>query len=81
LRSIYRDPFETTHVRMKAAAIAIEYERPRLAVVAQLDANDLAARLELAIARSAKVINARPVAPVIDHRPPPVVPDRRYRRG
>jgi hypothetical protein len=30
LRSIYRDPLEPTPVRMKAAAIAIEYERPGL---------------------------------------------------
>jgi hypothetical protein len=30
LRSVYRDPMQSPNTRMRAAAIAIEYERPRL---------------------------------------------------
>jgi hypothetical protein len=80
LRSVYRNPLEPTPVRMKAAAIAIEYERPRLAVIASIDGNDFAARLERAIARSGKVIDG-PAKPQLDHKPAPMVPDRRFRRA
>ena len=52
LRQVYRNPLESTHVRMRAAAIAIEYERPRLAVVAQVSGEDFADRLNRAIERS-----------------------------
>ena len=45
------------------------------------DGGDFAERLEQTIARSAKVINAEPVALAIDHKLPPAVPDRRYRRA
>jgi hypothetical protein len=92
LQSVYNDPLQSTHTRLKAAAIAIEYERP-LAVTAVVDGGDFAARLERALARSAKVINGkakgqrqqeRPIegspAPV-DVRHPPPVPDRRFRRA
>src|SRR5262245_58689274 len=37
---------------LRAAAIAIEYERPRLAVTAHIDGGDFAERLEKAIERS-----------------------------
>ena len=78
LRSIYRDPLEPTPVRMKAAAIAIEYERPRLAVIASIGGDDFSERLGRAIERSSlvrspKVINATPVAPVINHRLAPLL--------
>jgi hypothetical protein len=33
LQSIYRNPLETTSVRMRAAALAIQFESPTLAVV------------------------------------------------
>jgi hypothetical protein len=57
---------ESTPVRMRAAAIAIEYERPRLAVTAIID-QDYADRLNRAIARSGKdpkLIEATPEAQV-----------------
>jgi hypothetical protein len=62
LRQVYRNPLESTHVRMKAAAIALEYERPRLAVVAQMSGDDLAERLNRAVERSGtgpKMISAK----------------------
>jgi hypothetical protein len=65
LRQVYRDPLENTHVRMRAAQIAIEYERPRLAVTAVLSGEDYADRLERAIAASGvrpKMIEASPQA-------------------
>jgi hypothetical protein len=53
LRSIYNDPLQPTNVRMKAATIAIEYERPRLAATAVFNAGDeFAARLDRAITAS-----------------------------
>ena len=88
LRSVYCNPLESTFTRMKAAAIAIEYERPRLAVTAVLGGEDFEARLRRAIERSGKVIEAKPVtdcapiesAPVnVPH--PPAVTDRRFRRA
>ena len=80
-------------VRMKAAAIAIEYELPRLAVTATVNAGDFADQLEQAIERS------RLVSPMIEAKPnvssdnvsseasetktlngKPTIIDRRYRR-
>ena len=52
LRQVYQDPLESTHVRMKAAQIAIEYERPRLAVTGLVSGEDFADRLNRAIERS-----------------------------
>ena len=63
LKQVYQDPLENTHVRMRAAAIAIEYERPRLAVLATIGGQDYADRLELAIknsGRGPKMIEAQP---------------------
>jgi hypothetical protein len=64
LRAVYQNPDVPLAVRMKAAAIAIEYERPTLRAVAVLPpGGDFAKRLELAIERSSrppmKVIEAR----------------------
>jgi hypothetical protein len=86
LCAVYRDPRQPMQRRMKAAIEAAPYTHPRLAVTAVLgDASDFASRLELACARSAKVIEARaePKAalPPIDLRLAPCVPDRRFRRG
>ena len=61
LRQVYQNPLESTFTRMKAASIAIEYERPRLAVTAVLDGADFEERLKRAIERSGKVIEAKPV--------------------
>src|SRR5215831_16913534 len=65
LKSIYNDPLQPTNVRMRAAAIAIEYERPRLAVTAVLpDDGRFAERLEKALARSGQVLELRAQAPL-----------------
>src|SRR5262249_10028269 len=61
LQTIYRNPEVPLPVRMKAAAIAIEYELPRLAVTATVNASDFADRLEQAVERSRKVIEAKPI--------------------
>jgi hypothetical protein len=63
LRGIYRDPMQPTSTRLRAASIAIEYERPRLAVTALVNGDDFALRLEKAIERSRAVR-------VIEHTPP-----------
>jgi hypothetical protein len=89
LRSVYNDPLETTFTRVRAAQIAIEYERPRLAVTALINGQAFADQLDRAVARSQtvmKIIDAKSEKPVI---PPivekdvwlPTVPDmRRFRR-
>jgi hypothetical protein len=72
---------------MKAAIAALPFECPKLAVTAVVEGgSDFATRLELACARSAKVIEARaeatkPALPPTDLRLAPPVPDRRFRRG
>ena len=60
LRSVYRNPLQPDNVRMRAAAIAIEYELPRLAVTATVNAGDFAVQLDQAIERSRKV-SAQPM--------------------
>jgi hypothetical protein len=65
LQAVYRSPNQTLHVRMRAAALCLPYEHPKLAVTAVLDGTeDLGARLSRAIQRSAKVIELRAMAPV-----------------
>ena len=63
LQTIYRNPEVPLPVRMKAAAIAIEYELPRLAVTATVNAGDFAVQLDQAVERSRKVsmIEAKPM--------------------
>ena len=63
LRSVYQNPLQPDNVRMRAAAIAIEYELPRLAVTATFDSADFAARLDKAVERTRKVavIEAKPI--------------------
>ena len=95
LQTIYRNPEVPLPVRMKAAAIAIEYELPRLAVTATVNAGDFADQLERAIDRSRKVIEAKPMIEATDNVSDPIttkptvqvsnggykpfIPDRRYR--
>jgi hypothetical protein len=94
LQTIYRNPEVPLSVRMKAAAIAIEYELPRLAVTATLNGADFAVQLDQAVERSRKVspmIEAnvssddvssnteRPHVEASNGHKPSVV-DRRYRR-
>ena len=82
LQAVYQCSEVSLHARMKAASIAIEYERPRLAVTASIEGKDFAALLDKAQERAAKVeakertidvepVTATPILPV---------PDRRYRR-
>jgi hypothetical protein len=66
LQAVYRCPNQTLHIRMRAAALCLPYEHPKLAVTALLDGTeDLGARLHRAIERSAKVIALR----AIEHQP------------
>ena len=57
LRSVYQNVTVPLPVRMRAAQIAVEYERPRLAVTALVDGEDFASRLQRALDRSDKVRN------------------------
>jgi|SRR6516165_4576228 hypothetical protein len=64
LRSVYQNPAVPLSVRMKAASIAIEYERPTLKATAIIQGGDIAERLERAIERSqngGKLIEAKPI--------------------
>jgi hypothetical protein len=67
LQSVYNNPMEPTSVRMRAASVALEFERPRLAVTALVDGGDFAERLDRALERSAsptKVIEHAPARKV-----------------
>jgi hypothetical protein len=74
LKAVYSDAELPVNVRLRAAIAAANYEHPKLAVtvVAQANAN-FAERLELAIIRSQKVIEAKaqPARLVSDVRMPP----------
>ena len=59
LQSIYQNEAVPLPVRLRAAAIAIEYERPRLAVTALIDEASFAARLDKAVERSQKIRNGQ----------------------
>jgi hypothetical protein len=60
LQAVYRCPDQPLSVRMKAAVAALPYEFPKLCVTAIVpDDGSFAAKLDLARARSAKVIEAR----------------------
>jgi hypothetical protein len=52
LQSIYRNPLEPTLLRMRAAAIAIAFETPKLAVTTNISNENFSAMLDKAIARS-----------------------------
>jgi len=56
LQSVYRDPRVPLPVRIRCAAEALPFETPKLGAVAvtSLTANDFAAALDRAIARSGK---------------------------
>jgi hypothetical protein len=52
LQAIYRSGLVPMHTRMRAAAICLPFETPKLPVTAHVTGDDFAARLERAIARS-----------------------------
>jgi hypothetical protein len=66
LQAVYRDPTQPLHTRMRAAALALPFEHPKLAVVAQLRGEGFAAKLEAAMRRAGKsvVIDAKPAAAI-----------------
>jgi hypothetical protein len=80
LQSIYRDPTQPEARRMRAAMAALPFETPKLGAVAvtSLTANDFAAALDRAIARSGKaplLIEARA------ERSEQVEPEQRWREA
>jgi hypothetical protein len=87
LRGVWNDYLQPTHVRMRAAAIGIEFERPRMAVSAVVNDQDFASLLDERIKNMervnneiGKVIEAKPV-PQVEARPvKPHINDRRFRR-
>jgi hypothetical protein len=87
LRAIYRNPSLALPVRMRAAIAALQYEHPRLAVVAQISEQSFAEVLERRLQNLQRInngnggmIEAKPV-PQVEMKPPmPRVADRRYRR-
>jgi len=81
LRSIYSDPSEAKSVRMRAAIEALPFETPKLAVTASLNGEAFADQMDKAFRRSAKVIEAEPIALPEPMRPKTMVPDRRFRRA
>jgi hypothetical protein len=62
LQAVYRDAGQPLPVRMRAAIAALPFERPKLAVTANVDAY-FGRRMELAMERRgvSAVIDARPV--------------------
>jgi hypothetical protein len=52
LQSIYRNPLNPVPMRMRAAAMALPHESPRLTAVANIDVSDFSEKLERAILRS-----------------------------
>jgi hypothetical protein len=84
LQTIYRSPSVPLSTRMRAAIAALQFEHPKLAVMATIDGGDFGERLENAVKRSSEVIEAVPAIeakPTTDPALKPMIPDRRYRRG
>jgi hypothetical protein len=83
LQSIYRDPAQEQYTRMRAAAMAIAYESPKLVATAVIDGKDFATILERRIAHMRRIEAAKIEEPkaIVEIKPHlPTVPDRRFRR-
>jgi hypothetical protein len=83
LQAIYRSPAVSLMIRMRAAIAALQFEHPKLAVMASIQAEDFADQLERALKRSSQVIEAAPAIEdksTTDAALKPMIPDRRYRR-
>jgi len=62
LQKIYRSPAVALSTRMRAAIASIQFEHPKLAVTANIQAGDFADQLDRAVERSRRVmIEAKPV--------------------
>ena len=72
LQAVYRNPQIPLNTLMRAAGMALPFERPKLAVVVTNREGDLADRLMAAIAASDKVINSQSRMKTIEHEPSPV---------
>jgi hypothetical protein len=55
LRSIYTDPMQPTSTRLRAAGLALNYERPRLQVTAQVSDQGVAELLDQRLKRLAEM--------------------------
>jgi hypothetical protein len=83
LKAVYCNNDLPLPYRLKAAIAAAPFVHPKLSVSANLGPDsEWVERLERAIERSTRVIEARPQAQSepIDHTPPVAQTDRRYRR-
>src|SRR6516164_3301868 len=60
-RAVWNNELQPTHIRMRAAAIGIEFERPRLAMQATVTGQDFATLLDERLKRmeQAKLIDAK----------------------
>jgi hypothetical protein len=88
LQKIYRSPTVALPTRMRAAMAALQFEHPKLAVTANVQAGDFADQLERAVERTRRVlmieeataVKAIEDKPTTDVKLKPSVVDRRYRR-
>jgi hypothetical protein len=83
LQGVYRNRATPLSIRMRAAALALEFERPKLAVTANLTGEDFGEALE----RARKRVDGGPPQPLLaqpatqtDLSAKPMVSDRRFRR-
>jgi hypothetical protein len=64
LQAIYRNATIPLSTRMRAAIASIQFEHPKLAVTATVQAGDFADQLDRAVERSKRVIEAKPITNV-----------------